>query len=68
MPKNPFKPGKKLSKVMNRLINRGWRQDGNSWISPHTKINYFFTQACNIEDIKLPNERPGDSLWNWLKN
>lgn len=62
--------GTQIVQTLRKLGKRGWRSTdgGCRFTSPHTKIDYGFEEACRIEDLPVPNEKPGDALWKWLKS
>lgn len=37
---------------INSLTKLGWKQDGDRWVSPDTKIDYDLEQALRIAGIK----------------
>lgn len=60
--------GKDLLRTLRKLQRLGWRMYDDRYTSPYTKIDYEFEQACRIEDLPVPDEKPGDALWKWLES
>lgn len=67
MPKLSYKLSmRKLRKVCRNLSKKGWIKIGDSYMSPYTKIDYSFEDACKIENLLVPSIKPGDLLYRWV--
>ena len=58
--------GKQLVTTLRKLAKLGWRGVDGGLTSPHTKIDYDFDEACRIEGLPVPAEKPGDAFHEWL--